>query len=102
MFHRHQKNIIIIKIKNRNNNNNNNKSHLNLDINTSFDKRRSSYFGPPSPYQKNRALSIHKTKHGIKSSYQHAEEKEGEPVSHLGVLSTEQLRKHMMMMGNTV
>eukprot|EP00943_MAST-04B_sp_MAST-4B-sp1_P009520 g9520.t1 len=78
-----------------------NDSHLSLNIDSSSDKRRSSYFGPPSPYQKNRNLSVHKTKHDIKSSYHHSEEKEGEPVSNLGVLSTDQLRQYMMM-GNTI
>lgn len=78
-----------------------NESHLSINIDSSSDRRRSSYFGPPSPYQKNRNLSVHKTKHDIKSSYHHSEEKEGEPVSNLGVLSTDQLRNHMMM-GNTI
>ncbi len=81
--------------------NNANDSHLSINIDSTSDKRRSSYFGPPSPYQKNRSLSIHKTKHDIKSSYHHSEEKEGEAVSNVVVLSTDQLRKHMMM-GNTI
>ena len=72
------------------------KSHLSIDIDS--DLKRTSYFGPPSPYQQNRSASIHKTRHHITSSPQHVlHDDHSEALSHLGVLSTAQLRKQMHM-----
>ena len=71
------------------------KSHLSINIDS--DVRRTSYFGPPSPYQQNRSASMHKTRHDVTSSPQHFSHNDGEALSHLGVLSTAQLRKQMRM-----